>query len=218
MYEHYRIRNQLSNPLLRNKLQSLHKAGAKPVYDKVLVNVTEDVAFLRERELVAQYGKKIDRTGILCNLSSGGEGATGSWSDVRRTQLSEKLKGTMGNLKVQRKSVRQYTLDGEYVATFASVRGASAATSANASYITQCCKGKRVSSGGFLWAYKDAPVPVYTKKYHRAVEQRSLTGDLIATYSSLTAAQNATGIELHNISECCRGKSKTAGGFVWRYS
>jgi hypothetical protein len=58
---------------------------------------------------------------------------------------------------------------------------------------------------------------VYTKKYYKQVEQRSQAGDLIAVHQSLTHAQQASGVELHNISEACRGKSKTAGGFTWCY-
>jgi hypothetical protein len=106
---------------------------------------------------------------------------------------------------------------GEFVEAFDSALEAAEATPGNRAYITQCCKGKRVSSGGFLWAYKGDPVPVYTKKYYKQVEQRSQAGDLIAVHQSLTHAQQASGVELHNISEACRGKSKTAGGFTWCY-
>ena len=120
-------------------------------------------------------------------------------------------------MPIIKKAVCQYTLEGVFVATFDSVKDASISTGANASYITQCCKGKRVSSGGFLWAYKGDPIPTYTKKYYKQVEQRTPNGQQVAVHQSLTHAQQATGIELHCISEACRGKSKTAGGFVWCY-
>ena len=39
--------------------------------------------------------------------------------------------------------------------------------------------------------------------------------ELINTYSSIKEAENKTGIK--HIGACCRGKRKTAGGYVWRY-
>ena len=115
------------------------------------------------------------------------------------------------------KPVSQYTLDGDLVKEWVSAKVASEHTPANRSYITQVCKGNRKSAGGFLWAYRDDPVPILSKAYYRAVQQLSLDGELLCEFRSLTEAQNATGVELHNISECCRGNSKTAGGFRWLY-
>lgn len=47
--------------------------------------------------------------------------------------------------------------------------------------------------------------------------QFSLDGNKVNEFISLTEAQLQTGVELHNISECCRGNSKTAGGYIWEY-
>lgn len=219
MYEHYRIRSQLKNPLLKNKLINLAHQQLKPLYEKVLINASEDQCFIKETELIEQYGRRIDKTGNLCNLALGGQGAASSWSSDRKHQQSDKLKGSRGALPIKSIPVTQYSLNGEFIDNYPSAKVASEQVqSANRSYITQCCKGKRVSSGGFLWAYKGDPIPTYTKKYYQAVEQLTIDGDLIASHQSLTHAQNASGVELHNISECCRGKSKTAGGFIWTYS
>lgn len=39
----------------------------------------------------------------------------------------------------------------------------------------------------------------------------------IACYASAAEARKATGVAPSNITACCRGKRKTAGGFVWQY-
>ena len=44
------------------------------------------------------------------------------------------------------------------------------------------------------------------------------TGELLATFPSLMEAVRVTGINQGNISSCCKGKYKSAGGFVWQYS
>lgn len=179
-----------------DRIRELKAQGHSVIYDKVLVNVAEHAALQREYQLIEQYGRLGVGTGVLLNLTRGGQNGGGTEC-----------------------AVTQYSLKGEYITTFPSVKAASEQVpSSNRSYITQCCKGKRVSSGGFLWAYKNDPTPVYTKKHHHGVRQLSLDGDTISEFPSLTEAQAATGVELHNISECCRGKSKTAGGFIWQYA
>lgn len=219
MYEHYRVRSRLTNPLLKNKLLKMDKEGKTVVYEKVLINADEEMAFAKERALISLHGRLIDRTGILCNLTEGGEGNSACWTDERKQKQRDRMKGKRGNLPIKQKPVSQYTLDGEWIADFASAKEASHhVPAANSSYLAAVCKGKRKSAGGFLWAYKDAPSPTFTKKYHRAVRQYDTNGTLITEYKSLTEAQNRTGVELHNISEACRGKSKTAGGFRWSYS
>ena len=44
------------------------------------------------------------------------------------------------------------------------------------------------------------------------------TGELLATFPSTMEAARVTGINQGNISKCCNGKRKSAGGYKWRYS
>ena len=43
------------------------------------------------------------------------------------------------------------------------------------------------------------------------------TGELLGTFPSTHEAKRVTGIAQQNISSCCNGKKKSAGGYVWRY-
>lgn len=43
------------------------------------------------------------------------------------------------------------------------------------------------------------------------------TGELLATFPSTHEAGRVTGIANSNICECCNGKHKSAGGYIWRY-
>ncbi len=185
------IHNKPHHQYIRN----LYKRGNEIVYKKVVENLTQLTALRKEKELIRKIGRVVDNTGPLLNISRGGQ------------QGGETCK-----------PVVQYTLEGKKLKTYPSCLVASEnVSSANRSYITQVCNGKRKSAGGFLWTYEGATVPSYNKKYFHSVQQCNLNNKLIATYRSLTEAQNKTGIELHNISECCRGNSKTAGGFIWKY-
>lgn len=208
MYQHKLDAIARFNPekLLHWRIMEIVNAGFDMQYQKVLINVSETDALNMERELIKHLGRVDLHTGPLLNETSGGPGA----SDLTEAQIENKRQRSS-------KPVSQYTLDGDFITNFPSAKVASEKTGANRSYITQCCKERRKSAGGYLWTYEGYPVPSFSKKYHRAVAQCNSIGNVLATFRSLTAAQNQTGIELHNISECCRGKSKTAGGFVWKY-
>lgn len=52
-------------------------------------------------------------------------------------------------------------------------------------------------------------------KRKRIICMYGLDGKLIQKYGSLSEAADKNGINAGNISECCRGKRKTAGGFRW---
>ena len=52
----------------------------------------------------------------------------------------------------------------------------------------------------------------------KAVSQYALNGEFVATYPSMCEASRRTGVEASNISACCGGKLKTAGGFKWQHA
>lgn len=51
----------------------------------------------------------------------------------------------------------------------------------------------------------------------RGVIQLSPSLKMIRRYDSIADAVRATGVNINGIIGCCRGRRKTAGGFVWRY-
>lgn len=52
--------------------------------------------------------------------------------------------------------VEQWSLDGEYIQTYPSIKKATIESGCND--ISKCCKGKYKQSGGFVWKYKDLNV------------------------------------------------------------
>ena len=82
-------------------LRAYYKYGRqiKPPKSKELITIVEDNlsevgALAIERRLVRWYGRKDLGTGILANMTDGGEGAEGRvWSDERKQRQSALLKG-----------------------------------------------------------------------------------------------------------------------------
>ena len=51
----------------------------------------------------------------------------------------------------------------------------------------------------------------------KPVLQFSKDGELIAEYSSAREAERQTGCHNQHICNCCKGKIKSCGGYIWRY-
>ena len=49
------------------------------------------------------------------------------------------------------------------------------------------------------------------------VYQYTVEGELVAVWKSTREAARIGGYNNSAISKCCRGKRKTAGGYVWKY-
>lgn len=58
----------------------------------------------------------------------------------------------------------------------------------------------------------------FGKAKSRKVEQLDKNGNVICAYESLKEAGRMTGVGDGNISKCCNGKTKSAGGYIWRFA
>jgi hypothetical protein len=57
-----------------------------------------------------------------------------------------------------------------------------------------------------------------TPSNRRSVIKYSISGEVIATYDSVSQAIHEHGIDKRAIYRCLSGKRKTFGGFIWKYS
>ena len=72
-------------------------------------------------------------------------------SEETRKKISETLKSNPD--KSRAKKVIQYDLNNNYINTFNSITEASIKTNGDKNGICQTCKGRRITSGGFIWKY-----------------------------------------------------------------
>lgn len=59
-----------------------------------------------------------------------------------------------GKLKQRQKAVKQYTIDGEFLAEYHAILEATRQTNVHRNTIVWVCEGKRKTAGGFTWRYK----------------------------------------------------------------
>lgn len=123
------------------------------------------------------------------------------------------------------RKVKQYTLNGEFVKEWDSIKDIHKDLGFSRSSVTATCQHKYLQTNGFVWRYSDecdgyGNIEVDTSgmfKRNRAIVQLSLDGEVIRYWESGTAAGRALGFSQANINHCCLGKCKTAYGYVWKY-
>jgi hypothetical protein len=83
-----------AHPYVFNVIQQLKREGLEPDVFILRDSLTEAKALAYEQIMIAIYGRRINKTGILCNLTDGGEGISGYRHTVEcKQQLSILSKG-----------------------------------------------------------------------------------------------------------------------------
>lgn len=101
MYSHVNnVKNgSCKNPILKGRINHILESGYSDViYKKIIENISDDEALSYEMFLIAFYGKICDKTGILCNLTNGGDGGDTFTNNPNK----EKLRGICRDNAIQR--------------------------------------------------------------------------------------------------------------------
>ena len=170
----------------------------------------------------------------LVNYTNGGDGSTfgnkGSWkkgniphnkgvpcSDETRKKISDKLTGTTNVSSY--KPIVMYDLNYNFLKKYKCAKDAIDESDGffSAAKISNCLTGKRKHHRGFIWKFDDDSdlKKVEIKLLKKQVIQLDKSLNEIGRYSSVKEAELET--KIFNISACCRGKVKTAGGYIWKY-
>lgn len=117
-------------------------------------------------------------------------------------------------------SVRQYDMDGNFIKEWDSITDAEEAFGIY--NIGACCRKLRRESGGFMWRYSSENIDKLDSKeslakHSRAVKQYDLEGNFIKEFDRIQDAANELNMSKKGIQECCAGRQKSAGGYIWKY-
>lgn len=135
--------------------------------------------------------------------------------------------GTIGGQKQFSNNIgRQvscYTLDGDFIKTFNNVAEASKEYKIHPSNIRKNCNGISKTCANRIWKWGNQqekiiiPTLDVKKKQHSIpVLQLTLTGEVIAKFDSMLQAAKLTNVSYAGIQKVCKGKQKTAGGYLWK--
>lgn len=130
-------------------------------------------------------------------------------------------------------AVNCYDLDGNFLNTYFSTCEANRITGAPQSHILRCCKRHNgfKSCHGYQWRFVDDcdDIGKYQKdkSFYKTRKNNVPTTKVncysrdevfIKTYDSISQANIELKISNGKITEVCKGRRKTAGGYIWRYA
>jgi len=118
----------------------------------------------------------------------------------------------------------QFTINGELIKCWNSIDEAAIALNLQYKNIMRMCSKRKMtvngvsylskSVGGYAWSYeKDFTCEKYNN--NKKVQQYTLDNVLIKEYENIASASEET--KCGHISDVCKGKRKSSGGFIWKY-
>ena len=134
----------------RNKIWQ--KITFKTKYEVEILLESNNYNFIKEKEIefIKLYGRKDLNTGILCNMTDGGNGLINCLS-------------IQGSNSYAAKKVLQYDKMGNFIAKYDCIAEASEKTNIKASIIYDCCNKDRLNTGaGYRWFhyYENYPLNI----------------------------------------------------------
>lgn len=118
----------------------------------------------------------------------------------------------------KKKAVFQYSMYGEFIKQWSSVREACRELGLECTNISACASGRKKSAYGYLWSRTLRDDIKYEKVTSaKAVLQYDLNMNLLNEYRCARDAADATGCLFSCISSCCVGRFKSSKGFIWKF-
>lgn len=119
---------------------------------------------------------------------------------------------------MNKKSVLQYDLDGNFIKEFPSCKECATLLKIPISSISDCCNGKLLTAKGHMFKYRKGSIqvkidPVNYKK--RTKEVYNITTNTY--YDNVTIAAKETGVSINTL-RWGLSRSGKCGGFRWKYA
>ena len=118
------------------------------------------------------------------------------------------------------KKCYQYDLKGNFIREWGSITDVAVYFNDVTGNVSAACSGKYNTFHNFIWSYKKEKIDVNAHRNAKGERtyQYSKDGKLIAEYFNMEDAVSGSGVDKSNITKCCLGKRKTAGGFIWSHT
>lgn len=222
MNQHLQPKSRSDNSIKSNIINAVEKElGELPIHYKLFENLSFEQSNEIETSLIQHFGRIDINTGILANMTDGGEGFKNmTITESARNKMSEvKINMFIGKKSPSSKKVIQYSLKGEFIKEWDSLSDITRETGICFKGISACCRSKCKTFKGYVWKYNGtAYIPIIKAEVierRKKVYQYTLDGKFIKEWESVSKA--AMDLKVNHISGACLGQFKCAGGFQWSF-
>jgi hypothetical protein len=219
---HLQPKSRSDNSIKSNIINSIEKEmNELPIHYKLYENLSFEEANEIEKRMIRFFGRIDKKTGILSNMTDGGEGFKNViFTDDTRKKMSEaKIGKSCGKNNGKSKIVEQYDLNGNFIKKYDSLTEAANENSLDLKNISHCCRGESKSAYGFIWKYNGTAYKPIIKAERpdkrKKVYQYDLEGNFVKEWISVSEACKIT--KTKHVCSVCLNKTKQSGGFMWRY-
>jgi predicted DNA-binding protein YlxM (UPF0122 family) len=123
----------------------------------------------------------------------------------------------LNRLNYKKRSVKRYDMIGNFIKEYESIKD-TILDGFNDGNVQLCCSGKQKSHKGCMWIYSEDTPPIeYKNKTIKSVLQYDKDMNFIREWDSISMVTKKLGIGGNSITSCCKGKYKSAGGYIWKY-
>jgi hypothetical protein len=213
-----------------NRLRKLLAVDVQPEVEYIWECDNEAEALQKEKEFIAIYGRRLDGTGTLCNITTGGEGCAldNEALAARNAAIAEGLKGRKLSCasikKIAETKRRQYAKDPDLhrkTASILAVARKNVDESKRIAAVSKAC-AERVWS---VESRKKLSESCKGRRYGPDVIERMRHSKMKAVLCHNTGdvfqngreAAKATGVGYKSVWRICNGKSPSVKGLVFSY-
>lgn len=195
-------KRNIKNNIIKSIMNGLNEL---PIHYKIYEGLTSSLAKELEIDIIKHFGKIKDNSGILANLTDGGDGITGY---NHSTEYKNSLK----------KKVYQYDLNGMYIKEWDSLKSVIENYQLSGGNAIRVAIKRGIKCKNFLWSFKKLKS---LPKYRGKNPPKYLFGIIINNKEKFFTSKNEIdlffkkNVSMGNISSCCNGKLKTYLGYKW---
>lgn len=169
------------------------------------------------------------RTGSKAKTAGGYQWRFSDDCDDVKKVIYKKPKRNSGGKNHNAIKINQYDMNGKYIQTWDCIRDAARFYEVNDSTINGALnKNNHRMAKGFQWRrfenHSDCSnIEKYERKHDfsycmKKVAQYDINDNLLNVFDSGKLASEETNISQTSISSCCKGRTKTAGGYIWKFA
>lgn len=127
-----------------------------------------------------------------------------------------------GKDNAQSKPVLQYDISGNFIRKWDSQSDAARALKTKSCFVSACIDNQSLTCKGYMFTSYSEPIklkipPCTSRLLPKAVRQYDTNGNFISEWDNAKDAAKSLCVPFKGIMDCCYGRQKSSGGYIWKF-